>query len=134
TQPDRTLREDHHRVTEPYAGTLRSREAGGHDVRTEHHVLVAQRVGDFGEVRLRVGHEHELGLTAVDGVAEAPSADGFIAVTHMAALRGRARQAGAALPAGRDGADDYTVAARIADDAGTHFLDHADRFMPDNQA
>ena len=46
-------------------------------------------VGDLREVRLRVGHEHVLGLAAVDRVAEAPAADGLVAVAAVAALRRR---------------------------------------------
>ena len=109
-EPDGSLGEDGDRVADPDLSALRGGEAGRHDVRAEEDVLVREAGGDLGQVGLRVGDEDVLGLAAVDGVAEAPAADGLEAVAAVAALRRTARQAGAALAARRDGAGDDAVA------------------------
>jgi len=44
------------------------------------------------------------------------------------------REAGAALPARRDCADEHTVANRVAAHSSTYFVNDAYRLMPDNQS
>ena len=79
------------------------------------------------------GHEEVFGLGAVDRVAEAPATDGLEAVA-MAALAEVAGQAGAALAAGGDRADEDALADLVAGDAGAELVDHADRLVADDQA
>ena len=79
-QPDRPLREHRHRVADADAAALRAGEAGRHDVGAHQHLLVGETVRHRRKVRHGVGHEHVLGLAAVDGVAEAPAAQRLPAV------------------------------------------------------
>ena len=89
-------------------------------------------VGDLRQVRLRVRDEQVLGLRAVDGVAEPPAADGLVAAA-VAALREVAGEAGVALAARRDGADEHAVADLVAGHAGAELLDDADRLVADDR-
>ena len=113
-QADRSLREDDDRVADLHVPALRRGEARRHDVRAEQDVLVGEAVRDLREVRLRVRDDHVVGLTAVDGVAEAPAADRLVGVAAVAALRAVAREARATLAARRDRADDHAIARAIA--------------------
>ena len=88
--------------------------------------------GIFARLACAVGHEQVLGLRAVDGVAEAPAADGLVAGA-VAALREVAGQAGVALAARRDGADEDALADLVAGHAGAELLDDADRLVADDQ-
>src|SRR6187431_1433119 len=133
TQSDRSLRKDRNGIAEAHASALGSGQARGHDVRTQHDILILQPIGDLRQVRLRIRHQHVLRLTAIDGVTEAPTADGFVAVTHVTTLGGRARQTGTALPTRGDGTDDDALALFIADHAGSYFLHHADRLVSHDQ-
>ena len=65
--------------------------------------------GIVRQVRLRVRHQEVLGLRAVDRVAEAPAADRLVAAA-VSALRPLRRQAGPALAARRDRADQDALA------------------------
>ena len=110
-------------------------EAGRHDVGAHQHLLVGQPVRHRREVGHGVGHQHVLGLAAVDGVAEPPAADRLPAVRRAGAvLRVAAAQAGVAVPARRDGAGDHPLALAVALHGRAELLDHADRLVADGQA
>ena len=132
-QADRALGEDDDRVADPDAARLRAAEAGRGDVGEEHDLLVGHVIGDRREVRLGRRDEQVLGLRAVDRVAEAPAAEGLVAVA-VAALAEVAGQAGAALAARRDRADEHALADLVAGHAGAELLDDADRLVADDQA
>ena len=89
-------------------------------------------VRDLGQVGLRVRHEQVLGLRAVDRVAEAPAADRLVAGA-VAALREAPDEAGAALAAGGDRADQDAIADLVAGDARTELVDDADRLVADDE-
>ena len=127
------MREDDYRIADAYACGFGPAEAGRSDVGQQHHLLVCEAVGNLGEVGLRVRHQQVLGLRAVDRVAKAPAADGLVAAA-VAALRQVAGQAGAALAARRDCADQHAVADLIAGDTEAEFFDDADRLVADDQA
>ena len=131
-QSDGALREDDHRVPDLDPTALRTPEAGRGDVREQHDLLIGHLVGNFREVRLRVRHQQILRLRAVDRVAKTPASH-RPAAEAVAALRVLAREAGAALPAGRDGPDQHAVADVVAGDARAEFLDDAHRFMADDE-
>ena len=95
---------------------LGAREAGRRDVGQQDDLLVGQVVRDLGEVGLGVRDEQVLGLGAVDRVAEPPAADRLVA-GPVAALRQVPGQAGVALAARRDGADEHALADLVAGDA-----------------
>ena len=84
------------------------------------------------QVRLGRRDEQVLGLGAVDGVAEAPAAERLEALA-VAALAEVARQAGAALAARGDRADEDALADLVAGDAGAELLDDADGLVADDQ-
>jgi hypothetical protein len=132
-ETDGPLREDHDRVAESHAAAFRRGEARGHDVRAEQHVFVLQRARDLGEVGLRVRHDDVFGLATVDRVSESPAADGLVAIAAVAALRQRAGEASATLPARGDGPDDDAIAFRIPRHAEADGFDDADRFVSDDQ-
>ena len=90
-------------------------------------------VGDLRQVRLGVRDEQVLGLRAVDRVAEPPAADRLVPVA-VAALGEVPGEAGAALAARRDRADQHPVADLVAGDARAQLVDHADRLVADDQA
>ena len=86
------------------------------------------------EVRLRRRDEQVLGLGAVDRVAEAPATDGLVAVA-VTALAEIAGQAGAALAARRDRADEDALADLVAGDARRRApRSTPDRLVADDQA
>src|SRR5262249_10515050 len=91
-QADWALREDGDRSAYADVAALGARQARGKDVGAQHHVLIAQGVGNRREVRAGVGHQQILGPRAVDRVAEAPTSDA------AAALGVRSVQAVEALP------------------------------------
>ena len=130
---DRSLREDHDRVADANVRGFRAAESGRSDVGEQHHLFVAQLVRNFREVRLRVRNEQIFRLRAVDRVAEAPAADRFDTFA-MSALRPLCREAGPALSAGRDRADEHAIADLVAGHTFTQFLDHADRLVSDHES
>ena len=132
-QADRALGEDDDRVADANLARLGAGEAGRRDVGQQHDLLVGQRLGDLGQVGLRVRDEQVLGLRAVDRVAEAPAADGLVAGA-VAALAQLAAEAGVALAARRDGADEHAVADLVAGDAGAELLDDPDGLVADDRA
>ena len=132
-QADRALGEDDDRVADLDAAGLRPAEAGRGDVGEQHDLLVGHAVGDVREVGLGRRDEQVLGLRAVDGVAEAPAADGLVAVA-VAALAEVAGQAGSALAARRDRADEHALADLVAGHAGAELVDDAHRLVADDQA
>src|SRR5437899_2341337 len=95
-------------------------DARERSTRSEH----AERVLEGG---LRVWNAEILGLDAVDGVAELPS-------SGQAALRFLTGEAGLALPARRDRADQHALADMVAENAGTNLVNDADGFVADRQA
>jgi hypothetical protein len=101
------------------------------NVGQQHHLLVGQFIRYLRQIRLCVRHEQIFRLCAVNGVAEAPAADSFIApaVTTLGQLPGKA---GAALAAGRDRPDQHTVADLETCDARAEFFNHTHRLMPDD--
>ena len=135
TQADRPQREHRHDVADADATAFGAGEAGRHDVRTHQYLLVGQGSRHRREIGHGVGHQHELGLAAVDGVAELPAAHRLEAVTCAGAvLRGLAAQAGIAVAARRDGANDDPLALFVVRYGGTKLFDDADRLVPDGQA
>ena len=133
-EPDRSLREDDDRVSDPHVAALHRGEARRHDVRTQDDVLVLEVVGDLREVRLRVGDEDVLGLAAIDRVAEAPPADGLEAVSSMTALSAISRETRSALAARRYGTDDDAVAFRESAHARADLLHDAYGLVADHLA
>jgi hypothetical protein len=94
---------------------------------------VGQLVGDLRHIGLGVGHQQVLRLRAVNGVAETPAADRLVAGA-VAALRVLAAQAGAALAARSNRADQHAITDRVAGDAGAELADHPHRLVSDDQA
>src|SRR5215475_3195389 len=90
-QPDRSLRKDNHRISNPNVAGLSATETCRSNIRQQHYLLIGQLIRNFGEIRLGVWYQQVFGLRAIDGVAEAPAADGFIAFT-VSTLRKMARQ------------------------------------------
>ena len=131
-QADRALGEDDDRVADLDAARFGAAEAGRRDVGQQDDLLVGHVIRDGCEVRLRRRDEEVLGLGAVDRVAEAPATKGLVAVA-VAALAEVAGQAGAALAAGRDRADEDALADLVAGDADAELLDDADRLVADDQ-
>ena len=89
--------------------------------------------GILARLACAFGDEDVFGLAAVDGVAEPPAADGLVTVAAVAALRSVARQARAALAAGRDGTDDHAISRAIADHPGPELPRCAHRFVTDDE-
>ena len=108
-------------------------EARRRDVGEKDDLLVGDVVRDLRQVGLRRRDEQVLGLRAVDRVAEAPAADGLVA-GPVAALREVPGEAGVALAARGDRADEHALADLVAGDPGAELLDHADRLMAEDQA
>jgi hypothetical protein len=83
-----------------------------------------------------VVHAHVLRLATVDRVAEAPAAQ-RVRMARLgvgAALRHEAVEAGVALAAGRDRADDHALADPVAAHGGAELLDHPDRLVTHDSA
>jgi hypothetical protein len=120
-------------ATASHAAGLRAADAGRSDVSEQDHLLVGDAVRNLRQIRLRARHEQVLRLRAVDGVAEAPAADGLVAAA-VAALREFAGEAGVALTARGDGADDDAIADRVAGHADSQLFDDADWLVADDQA
>ena len=95
-------------------------------------LFVAQLVRNFRKVRLRVRHEKILSLGPIDRVAEAPAADRFHSFA-MAALRPLRREAGAALSAGRDRADQDAIAHSVTGQSVAQFLNHANWLVANHE-
>ena len=76
-----------------HAARLGAGEAGRHDVGQQDDLLVGEVVRDLGQVGLGVRDQQVLGLRAVDGVAEPPAAERFVAVAVAALGRLPDRQA-----------------------------------------
>ncbi len=123
-----TLRKHGHRVADLNVAAFGGGDASGGDVCKQHHLLVTKVVWNRREIRLREWHQHVFGLRSVDRVAEPPAPDG------AAALRWIAAQAVVALSAGRDGADENAVADLVAGYADAEFVNHADRFVSNDEA
>ena len=132
-QSDRALGEDDDRIAESNAAGFGTGEARRRDIGQEDDLLVGQVLGDLREVRLGVRHDEELGLRAVDRVPEAPAAE-RLEPGAMAALRQPARQAGVALAARRDRADQNTLADLVADEARPELFDHPDGLVTQDEA
>ena len=110
------------------------REARRHDVGAHQDLFVGQAIRDGSEVDHGVRHQHVLGLTAIDRVAELPAAKRLPAMPRPGAvLRMEAAQRGMAVSAGADGARDHALALDVALDGGSQLFDHADRLVPDRQ-
>lgn len=103
-------------------------KAGGGDGGEEDDLFVGEGIGDGGEVGLGVRDADVFGLAAIDGVAETPAA------ALAAALGGVAAEAGFALAAGGDGADENPLAGFVVIDAIPEFVNHANGFMADGEA
>jgi hypothetical protein len=132
-EPDRALGEDGDGVADPHAARLRAADAGRGDVGEQDHLFVGNAIRDLCQIGLRARDEEVLGLRAVDGVAEAPAADRFVAVA-VSALRELAGEAGVALAAWGDGAHDDALADRVAGHADSELFDDADRLVADDEA
>ncbi len=84
-QTDGPLGENGHDVADLDISLFGAAETGGHDVRAHQHLFVGKCVRNRSQVGLGIGHQHVFGLGAVDGIAEAPAAHGFVAVAAAAA-------------------------------------------------
>ncbi len=133
-EADRALREDDHGIADPHlppdSAPAKPVEAMSARSTTCSSVRPS---GILRQVGLGIGDQQVFGLRAVDRVAEAPAADRLVAPA-VAALRLVLREAGAALAAGGDGADEHPVADLVARHAGSQLFDHADRLVADDQA
>src|ERR1019366_1247900 len=133
-QADGALREDRHGIPDAYAAGLGGGDARRHDVRAHEDLGVRKIPWDAGEVRLRVGNEDVLGLAPVDGVAESPPARRLEALRSVTALGAVVREAGTALPARRDRADEDAFALGEPLHADAELLDRAHGLVADDQA
>ena len=132
-QADGTLGEDDDGVADAHAARLRAREAGRGDVGEQEDLLVGHVGRDLREIGLGRRHEQVLGLRAVDGVAEAPAADGLEA-GPVSALGEVTGQAGVALAARGDGSDEDALTDLVAGHTGAQLLDDADGLVAERQA
>src|SRR5258708_40284953 len=89
-QADRSLCEDHHRVTDTNPAALRTAEAGRHYVRTHQHLLVGQFVGNRRDICHGVRHPDIFRLAAIDSIAEFPATDRLEAVLGAGAILAQA--------------------------------------------
>lgn len=127
-QADWTLSEYGDRVTHAHIAALGAAESGREDVWQQDDLLVTQAVRYHREVGPRIRHAQVLGPCAVDGVAEAPSAQ------RTSALCVRTAETAEALPARRDGPDDDTLTDAVFGlQPVTECRDHADGFVPEDQ-
>jgi hypothetical protein len=133
-EADRALGEDGDGVADLHVGGLGGRDAGRRDVGEQDAVLVAEIVGDLGQVGLRVGDAEEVGLDAVGGVAQPPAADHLPFVVRAGALGAVSVLAVEAAAARGDGADQHALADLVADDGGAELVDDADRLVADDPA
>ena len=99
---------------------------GRQDVGEEQHLLVAQLVGHLVDGRVGERHARELGLEAVDQVAEDPAAAaGAEAVVALLAE--------AAAPARGDARDEHAVARLERRDRGADLDDRADGLVAEDR-
>ena len=133
-EADGALGEHGHRVAEAHLAALGGREPRRHDVGAHQHFFVGEAIGYRRKIRHRVRDQHELGLTAVDGVAELPAANRLPTVCRARAVLGAiSGQTRVAVAAGRDCAGDHSLTFLVAANCRAEFLDHADGFVSDDQ-
>src|SRR5262249_36273472 len=120
------------RTSDAHATRFRSRETGGGDIGQQDHLLVGETRGNLGQVGLRIRHPKVFGLSAVYGVAEAPTPDGLITLT-LAAWGQVPAQTRMALTAGGNRTDEHPITDRVAGYTGTEFFDDTHGFVTDDQ-
>ena len=127
-EPDRARSDDCDRVSGLDAPVQNADLVGRRqDVGEEEHLLVAQGVWNLVDRRVRERHTGELGLQAVDQMAEDPAATaGAEAVVALLAE--------AAAPARGDARDEHAVAGRNRRDGRTDLDDGADGLVPENRS
>lgn len=125
---DGALAKDGDVIADFDATTFGGGEAGGGDGGEEDDLFVREGIGDRGEIGLGVGDADVFSLAAIDGVAETPAAE------LATALGGVPAEAGFALAAGGDGADEDPLAGFVVIDAIPEFVNHANGFMADGEA
>ena len=101
-------------------------EAGRQDVAEHHQRLFVGAVGNRIEARVRIGNADELGLRAVDLVAEDPAAGGAVRVHQLPAI--------IAFAAGADAGDQDMVSRLERRDGRPNLVDDADALMAQNAA
>ena len=94
------------------------------DVAEHHHRILVHAIRHRIEAGIRIRDADELGLRAVDGVAENPAA--------RLAVRGHAAPAIVALSTRGNAGDEHAVAGMEAADTGTGFLDDPDPLVAQN--
>ena len=141
-QANGALGKHHHRVTDADVGVFGPLETGGHDVGAHQHLLVRQAIGNGREVGLRIGHQHVLGLGAVNQVAKAPASGGLeaVAAAHAlgdevaAVLRRRAVLRGVGVEVGADRPGNHALAFCVAHHGAAQLFDHTHGFVAHGQA
>ena len=101
-------------------------EAGRQDVAQHHQRLFVRAGRNWIEAGIRIGNADELGLGAVDGVAEDPAAGGAMRVHLLPAIF--------AFAAGADAGDQDTVSRLECRDGCSDLVDDADAFVAENAA
>ena len=132
TQPDGTLRKNHHGIPNFDAPTLRTAEASRGDVCEQHHLFIGDFVWDFCQICLGVGNQQILRLGSIDCIAKTPATHRLTAMS-LPALRVLTRKTRAALPTRSDGTHQHPVSDVIARDPGAELLDHTHGLMADDQ-
>ena len=101
-------------------------EAGRQNVAEHHQRFFVGAFGNGIEAVVRVGNADELGLRAVDRVAEDPAAGRAVRIHLLAAIL--------AFATGADAGDQNMVARLEGRHAGANFVDDADALMTENAA
>ena len=126
-EPDRPRADDRHGASRlDLAVEHAALEAGRQDVAQHHQRLFVGAVGNGIEARVRVGDADELGLRAVDLVAEDPAAGRAVRVHQLAAI--------VAFAAGADAGDQHPVSRLERRDGRPDLLDDADALVAQDAA
>ena len=126
-EPDRSRADDRHRAPRlNLAVEHAALEAGRQDVAEHHQRLFVGAIGNGIEARIRIGNADELGLGAVDLVAEDPAAGGAVRVHQLPAI--------VAFAAGGDAGDQDAVSRLERGDGRPDLVDDADALMAENAA
>jgi hypothetical protein len=123
-EPDRSLREDRHHVSDPHLAALGTAEAGGHDVGAHQDLLVGEAIRHWRKVRHGIWNQDVFRLASVDRIPELPASDRLPAMRRASSVLGvAAGQRCVAMAAWCDGAGDDTLAFLIALDGRSQLFD-----------
>ena len=126
-KPDRSRADDRHGTARLNLAVEHAAfEAGRQDVAEHHQRFFVCAVGNRIEACVRVGNANELGLRAVDLVAENPAAGGAMRIHELSAI--------VAFAAGADAGDQDPVSRFERGDGRADLLDDADALVAENAA